>query len=560
MDSSPSIKQKHESQANWAEPPAASSSIRLEVEGDGHDHSNDEPIYFTGARFYLLWASLIISLFLANIEIPIVTTSIVTITDDLGGFDRASWITSAYLLGFVGVLIVWSKLSDIFGRKLLYGISLALFIIFSAACGAAQTLTQLIIFRAFQGIGGGGSFAVCNVIGFELVPEAKYAAITGFVAFVYAISLIIGPLVGGAISKSSQWRWVFLLNVPAAIPALLILLFYLPNNFPHHGKPNYRNQTYKNMFSTKNLARVDIVGVIFIWLGVMALVAGLEEAGILHEWDAPFVIAMLVIGGILCLSFLAWEWYVTQRLSTTEPVFPWRFATSRVMLGLFLCALSQGIPWIGALFQLPQKFQTVHAQSPIASGVKTIPFTGAAPIASITTAIIAKKGVPPIYLVLFASILQVIGFALLATLPLSSTISKAQYGYQVIAGFGCGTNSSLLILMAPLSVRQQKDKSVAIGGFNQFRFMGGAIGLAIISTAMTGFIRPRLSDILAPSQVDLVLKSAEALKTLGKIQRNQAVAILADGYNLQFKILAGLSGLQIIGAGMMWQKNQIKAT
>jgi MFS family permease len=100
-------------------------------------------IHFLHYRRLITSSSLIISLFLANIEIPIVTTSIVTITDDLGGFDRASWITSAYLLGFVGVIIVWSKLSDILGRKLLYAISLAFFIVFSAACGAAQTLTQL---------------------------------------------------------------------------------------------------------------------------------------------------------------------------------------------------------------------------------------------------------------------------------------------------------------------------------------------------------------------------------------------------------------------------------
>jgi MFS family permease len=193
-----------------------------------------------------------------------------------------------------------------------------------------------IIFRTFQGVGGGGSFAICNVIGFELVPEAKYAAITAFVAFVYAVSLITGPIIGGAISNSSHWRWVFLLNVPAAVPALLILLVCLPNNFPHHGKPNYSNQTYKHMFSGKNLARVDILGVILIWLGVLALIAGLEEAGILHKWGAPFVIVMLIIGGILCIGFLGWEWYVTQRLSVTEPVFPWRFATSRVMVGLFL--------------------------------------------------------------------------------------------------------------------------------------------------------------------------------------------------------------------------------
>jgi MFS family permease len=100
-------------------------------------------IHFLQSRKLTTGSSLIVSLFLANIEIPIVTTSIVTITDDLGGFDRASWITSAYLLGFVGVLIVWSKLSDTFGRKLLISLSLVLFIVFSAACGAAQNLTQL---------------------------------------------------------------------------------------------------------------------------------------------------------------------------------------------------------------------------------------------------------------------------------------------------------------------------------------------------------------------------------------------------------------------------------
>ena len=193
-----------------------------------------------------------------------------------------------------------------------------------------------IIFRAFQGVGGGGSFAICNVIGFELVPQAKYAAITGFVAFVYAISLITGPIIGGAISKSSHWRWVFLLNVPAAVPALGILLLCLPNSFPHHGKPQCNNQTFKDVFSLKNFARVNIIGVVSIWLGILALVAGLEQAGILHDWNSAFVIAMLVFGSILVIGFFGWEWYVTQRLTVTEPVFPWRFATNRVMVGLFM--------------------------------------------------------------------------------------------------------------------------------------------------------------------------------------------------------------------------------
>lgn len=184
-------------------------------------------------------------------------------------------------------------------------------------------------------------------------------------------------------------------------------------------------------------------------------------------------------------------------------------------------------------------------------------YTGAAPISSIITAVIAKKGVPPIYLVLGASCLQIVGFALLGSLPASTNISKAQYGYQAIAGVGCGTNISLLTLMTPFSVSEQ-DNSVAMGAITQFRVMGGAIGLSIVNTVMHDLLRTRLSPVLSSLQLGKVLDSAEFIKLLPTQVRDQVLLQFSDGYNVQMRILAGLAAGQIIGTLIMWQRKQIR--
>jgi MFS family permease len=198
--------------------------------------------------------------------------------------------------------------------------------------------TSRIIFRAFQGAGGGATYTLCNIIGYELVPDSQIPVATGIIAAIFGITLATGPIIGGAISRAGQWRWVFLLNVPAVVPAVLILLYYLPSSFPNHGKPGQPVQArnIRGLFTTKNLARVDLIGVAMIWLGILALASGLEEAGISHGWSSAFVIAMLVVGGILILGFFGWERFITQKAGVTEPVFPWHFATNRVVAGLLL--------------------------------------------------------------------------------------------------------------------------------------------------------------------------------------------------------------------------------
>ncbi|KAF3000694.1 hypothetical protein E8E13_002257 [Curvularia kusanoi] len=525
--------------------------------GDTEDADRHEMHYLTGIRFHLVVASIAISLFLTNLEIPVVTTALIRITNDLGGLDHSAWVVSAYLLGYVSFLIIFAKLSDIFGRKLLFCIVWFIFTIFSAACGAAQNISQLIVFRAFQGMGGGGCFSVSTIICLELVPKDRYAALTSFISLVFSSSMIAGPIVGGAIANNTTWRWVFLLNIPPAIPLLVVVVFCIPRNFPNHGKSNVPRRTFKMLVSRQNIARVDFFGSAMLIVATLALVAALEEAGLNYGWRSAFVITLLCVSAVLWVTFAFWERHITLSRSVTEPVLPWRFFTSRIWLGMTINALSIGAVWFTGVFQLPQRFQIVHGLSPIAAGVRVMAYTGAAPISSIITAVIAKKGVPPIYLILGASCLQIVGFSLLGSLPTATAISKAQYGYQVIAGFGCGTNISLLTLMTPFSVSEQ-DNAVAMGAITQFRVMGGAIGLSIVNTVMHGMLRSGLAPILTSLQLAEVLNSAQNIANFPPKLREQVLLKFSDSYNVQMRILAGLAAGQIIGTLLMWQKKQIK--
>ncbi|ROV86862.1 hypothetical protein VMCG_10813 [Cytospora schulzeri] len=168
--------------------------------------------YLQGARLHFTTAAICMVLFLSNLEIPVVTTALVGISDDLGGFRKASWVTTSYLLGYAAFIIIFAKISDVFGRKSMLLLTTVAFCIFSGACGAAQTMDQLIIFRAFQGLGGSGDFALCSVIILDLVPSHKYAEYSSNISIVYAISLCVGPIIGGAIIENSTWRWIFLLK------------------------------------------------------------------------------------------------------------------------------------------------------------------------------------------------------------------------------------------------------------------------------------------------------------------------------------------------------------
>ena len=271
-------------------------------------------------------------MFLSSLETTIVSTSLVTISDSLNGYSQASWIITAYLLTYTGFLIAWAKVSDIVGRKTCLITSIIIFIIASGACGAAQTMTQLIIFRAFQGVGGSGTMSLGFVVVPEMVPATKYAMYGSITSFTFAIAYLLGPMLGGVINDNTTWRWVFLINPPAGALALVLVLIVMPTGFPDLSP----NRTRKRITSSELISRVDFPGFLLLLSACAFLVVALEESGIQYAWSDPIPIAFLVLSGLLWIGFFVWSKIVTSEKRTQEPVFTWAFIQNREFLGVLL--------------------------------------------------------------------------------------------------------------------------------------------------------------------------------------------------------------------------------
>ncbi|TGO57255.1 hypothetical protein BELL_1354g00020 [Botrytis elliptica] len=234
---------------------------------------------------------------IGTIELTVISTSLTSITNDLHGFNKTGWIVTGYLVTYSSTFIIWSKLSDVFGRKSCIITSVFIFVIFSGGCGAAQTITQLIVCRVFQGIGAAGDLALVFAISFEMIPKAEFPTYTAIFAVVTTLGYITGPLIGGGFAQNSTWRWAFLFNVPVGALAIVLLIIFVPNGFPHQNNPNPRSRSLATKFSRSSLAKIDGLGV-FLLLVTVLLSAGNDFA-----WNSATTIVLFIISGFLWIAF-----------------------------------------------------------------------------------------------------------------------------------------------------------------------------------------------------------------------------------------------------------------
>ncbi len=282
-----------------------------------------------GWRLVVVMFSIFTGLFLSFLDTSIVAVALATKSSRFDSFQNSSWVFTAYLVTYMAFGIILARQSDFVGLKSVWVISMVIFLAFSAACGAAQNMTQLIVFRAFQGIGGSGLYSMCTIVALSAVPPSKIGEMATYVSLTQAVAVVLGPILSGVITHrtdTDNWRWIFFLNLPLCFFALIGLLVAWPKRTRGQDGRPYR-------MSFKSLEAVDFVGSGLLLTASVMLIFSLQEAGSkVFEWDSGVIIESLVISGVAFVAFVSWEaWIEPKKDWTLKPIFPVRVAAKRVM-------------------------------------------------------------------------------------------------------------------------------------------------------------------------------------------------------------------------------------
>ncbi|HET7724511.1 MAG TPA: MDR family MFS transporter [Propionibacteriaceae bacterium] len=419
-------------------------------------HSSDE---LTPRQITTIILGLMSGMFLAALDQNVVGTAMKTIADELHGLDQQVWVTTAYLITSTISTPIYGKLSDLYGRKKFFLTAITIFIIGSALCSFATSMPMLSVFRAVQGLGAGGLFSLALAIVGDIVPPRERAKYQGYFLAVFGTSSVFGPIIGGFFSEAptvlglTGWRWVFLINVPVGIFALIAVTLTL---HLHH---------------VKRRSVID-------WLGAAALVVGVvplllvAEQGRTWGWTSAGSLSCIAIGLVGLLAFIL----VEARMGDNALI-PLRIFRNRVIVISLVGGFVIGAGMFGGMITIPQYLQIVHGSSPTMSGVQLLPLVLGMMIASVVSGqLISRTG--------HVRIFPIIGVLLMTTaLLFLSRIGADTPWWQLItlmAIFGLGLGNTMQPLtLAVQSAVAPREIGMATSAATFFRQMGGTLGVAV---------------------------------------------------------------------------------
>jgi EmrB/QacA subfamily drug resistance transporter len=422
----------------------------------------------THRQILVVLGGVMAGMLLAALDQSIVGTALPRIVSDLGGLDKLSWVVTAYLLTSTAVTPLWGKISDLYGRRLIFQAAIAIFVAGSALSGMAQSMTELIAARAFQGIGGGGLFAIALAIIGDVIPPRRRGRYQGYFAAVFGVSSIAGPLLGGWFTDGPGWRWIFFINVPVGIAALLITSAAL--------KLPVRRREHS----------IDYAGAATIVASVTCLLLYLNWRGKDYGWAEAGALALLIGAVALGIAFVLIE------LRAREPIIPMRLFRNPIFRVGNVYGFLAGIVMFGTIIFLPLYLQAVQGMSPTLSGLALLPAMVGIFATSIPAGqLISKTGRYKVFPVIGAVLLT------LSLLGLSRLGADTPYWRVAIPIFLLGAGLGLTmqtILTAIQNAVDYGDLGTATGATTFFRQIGGAIGAAAFGAVLSSRLTAHLAE------------------------------------------------------------------
>ncbi|ONI70263.1 MFS transporter [Actinosynnema sp. ALI-1.44] len=425
----------------------------------------------TKRKQYTVFAGLMIGILLAMLDNMIVGTAMPTIVGDLGGLNHFAWVVTAYTLASAVSTPIWGKLSDLYGRKGMFMTSIVVFLIGSALAGTSGSMTELIAYRAVQGLGAGGLMVGAMAIMAEMVAPKDRGKTQGLFAAVMPIAMVGGPFLGGFITDNLDWRWSFYVNLPLGVIALLVVGLSSLNLPKRAGK-----------------AVIDYWGAALLTAGIGSLVLFATWGGTEYPWGSWQIIGL---GALTVVSLAAFVW-VERRVQ--EPILPLRLFKIRNFTLASTLSFMSGFAMFGAVSFLPQYQQIVQGESATNSGLLLLPLmAGMLVFSTVTGQLTSRTGHYRTFPIVGMAVMAV-GTLLLTQLD-ATTSSFTSSLYLVVMGAGLGLLMGTTNLIAQNSV-DMRELGVATSTATFARSMGGSLGVAVLGSIFTGRITDSMTSAL----------------------------------------------------------------
>jgi len=423
---------------------------------------------------------------LASLDQTIVSTAMPRVIAELQGFDRYTWVSTAYLLTSTVTVPIYGKLSDLFGRKPIFLFGVVVFLIGSALSGASQNMNQLIAFRALQGFGAGALMPIAIAIVADLFTPRERGKWQGLTGAVWGFSAIIGPTLGGWITQNASWRWVFYVNIPIGIAALLVLIFLMPW-----------------LRSASRKVSIDYIGAALLVVGTVPALLGFTWAGSQYAWLSPQIIGLFAGALVALTTFVIYEARL-QRLGGQPIIEPGLFKNSIFTVSTIVTVIF-GMALFGSIFFIPLFVQGVVGTSATNSGLILTPLMLTSIVGSVLSGQLVSRLGKYKWIAITGMVISVIGSLLLVRLDVNATNNDVLIAMLVL-GLGMGFGMALYTLIVQNALPQKIGQATSALIF--FRSIGGTIGLAAMGSLMTSAYLPAFKSALSSSLGKLSIPAA----------------------------------------------------